>query len=449
MHKHGSHHLRDTHVPCSPFQPWGRFGRLFPTLPAHEPAEQDLITLGMAGGRLDEGSSDARPDSETIPAGFTFLGQFIDHDITFDPTSDFDRQNDPTALRNFRTPLLELDSVYGAGPGANPYLYDQQNDPDKLLIGSDDNPNDLPRNSQGVALIGDPRNDENLIISQLHLAFLKFHNALVDLLRGRHPAPKNIFNEAQRLVRWHYQWMIVHRFLPLIVGRHLVEEILRDGLSYYRPGLVPFIPVEFSVAAYRFGHSQVRAVYKINEEMTSELFDLPFFAPIQPHQVIDWSNFFHISSTASPQFSRKIDSKLVRPLLNLKPPIVPPGTPPERRSLAVRNLKRGASFNLPAGQTIARAMGLKPLSDEELGLTDLKSFRGAAPLWFYILKEAEIQTNGEVLGQVGGRMVGEVLLGLLKADPMSYLNLEPRWEPDPAIAPKGRFAELLKFAGVA
>lgn len=451
MRKHGIHHLRDGHIPCSPFTQQGKFGRLFPTLPAHQPDAGDLEALGAKGGPMDEGSHDTPPDSATIPAGFTFLGQLIDHDITFDPTSSLERQNDPTAIHNFRTPLLELDCVYGSGPGANPHLYDQD-DPDKLLVGTPENPNDLPRNRQGTALIGDPRNDENLIVSQLQLAFLKLHNAVVDYLREQGMAPQKVFEEAQRLVRWHYQWIIVHEFLPLIVGRHLVDDILLDGPKYYQPGQIPFIPVEFSVAAYRFGHSQVRAVYKVNEQVTQELFDLPFFAPIQPDQVVDWSNFFHISSSNPPQFSRRIDAKLTRTLLDLQAPIVPDGAPAGQRSLAVRNLIRGASFSLPAGQTVAKAMGLKPLTDEELGLADLdlpgQGFKGEAPLWFYILKEAEAQTNGETLGQVGGRIVGEVLLGLLKADPMSYFNLEPRWQPDPAIAPNGQFVDMLGFAGV-
>ncbi len=340
--------------------------------------------------------------------------------------------------------------MYGSGPGANPHLYDQT-DPDKLLTGTPENPNDLPRNRQGTALIGDPRNDENLIVSQLQLAFLKLHNAVVDHLRAQGVKPHKVFQEAQRLVRWHYQWIIVHEFLPLLIGPHLVDEILRGGLRYYQPGTNPFIPVEFSVAAYRFGHSQVRAVYQINGRTTKALFELPFFAPIQPDQVIDWSNLFHVSSK-KPQFSRRIDARLARTLLELRPPIVPPGTPAAQRSLAVRNLKRGASFSLPAGQTVAKAMGVRPLSDEELGLAGLDlpggGFDGAAPLWYYILKEAEVQAGGETLGQVGGRIVGEVLLGLLMADPVSYFHLEPHWQPDPAVAPEGQLVDLLKFAGV-
>ncbi len=443
MQKHGVYALRDSYGS----QQQGKFGRLFPNLPAHQPNRHDLIALGLKDGPMDEGNSDPRPDSTKIPAGFTFLGQFVDHDITFDPTSSLERQNDPTAVRNFRTPLLELDCVYGSGPGASPYLYDRD-DPTKLLVGTPQNPDDLPRNGQDTALIGDPRNDENLIVSQLQLAFLKLHNAVVDYLRAQGVASQQVFEEAQRLVRWHYQWIVAHEFLPLTIGRDLVDEILRDGPRYYHPGSRPFIPVEFSVAAYRFGHSQVRAVYKINQRITEELFDLPFFSPIQPDQVIDWTNFFHIASSNPPQYSRQIDAKLTRTLLDLQPPIVSPDAPAERRSLAVRNLLRGASFNLPSGQTVAKAMGLRPLSDEELELTAIDGFKGAAPLWFYILKEAEVQTGGERLGQVGGRIVGEVLLGLLQADPLSYFNLEPRWQPDPNIAPDGRLVDLLKFAGV-
>jgi hypothetical protein len=237
----------------------------------------------------------AEGDNPAIPSGFTYFGQFVDHDITFDPTSSLDRFNDPEGLRSFRTPRFDLDSLYGRGPDDQPYLYDQD-DPDgaKLLIGkvrNDDGTirreeDDLPRNGeQERALIGDPRNDENTFVGQLQLAFIKFHNEVVNHVRAEQPTLKegDLFKEAQRLVRWHYQWVVIHDFLPRIVGRSLLDRLLirePEGhetvkLRFYRPRFRAFMPLEFSVAAYRFGHSQVRGGYKINELVPG----LPTFKP--------------------------------------------------------------------------------------------------------------------------------------------------------------------------
>ena len=219
MSHHGVAALRGIeHVACSPFQDKERFGRLFPSLPGLEVPQEDLLALAAS---MEERTERKAGDSATVTAGFTFFGQFVDHDITLDTTSSLERQNDPAAIRNFRTPLLELDNVYGSGPDATPYLYDR-NRPGRLLTGNNDgNPDDLPRNSQGTALIGDPRNDENGIVSQLQLAFLRFHNATYALVEeGKLPCHRYYdatFREAQRLVRWHYQWIIVHEFLPLII----------------------------------------------------------------------------------------------------------------------------------------------------------------------------------------------------------------------------------------
>lgn len=463
MRRHGTAFQRGIeHVPCSPFARPGVFGRLFPTLPSYDFAEDLLVKLGQKGGIMDAGTADP-VDNPKIPAGMVFLGQFIDHDITFDPTSSLERQNDPEAIHNFRTPLLELDSVYGSGPEATPYLYQkfngrrpnpaEQNDPAKLLIGSNDERelNDLPRNGQGVALIGDPRNDENLIISQLHLAFLKFHNNVVDYVREQGVPEANVFEEAQRLVRWHYQWIIVHEFLPLIIGQKAVNDILEHGRQYYFFKDEPFIPVEFAVAAYRFGHSQIRAQFTINEKLRDiKLFpDLSSgFEPVPAAKTIDWSFFFAVNPHQQPQASKKIDSKLASVLFDL--PFVRDERP-ERRSLAARNLLRSESFALPWGQRIAKALRATPLSDAELGLTAIGFPAGRAPLWYYILKEAEVQCNGEHLGEVGGRIVGEVLIGLLQGDFKSYLSHDPCWEPVLPAASPGSFtmADLLRFAGVA
>jgi hypothetical protein len=203
-------------------------------------------------------------DNPDLTAGMTFFGQFLDHDMTFDPTSSLEEQQDPEAIHNFRTPVLELDNLYGAGPGASPHLYDQTVDGGLTTFLIEEIPGsagqsrdgarrfDMPRNSQNTALIGDPRNDENLIVSQLHLAMLRFHNAVVAHVKAHLGLtnPNEIFAEAQRLVRWHYQWIIVHEFLEKTVGNSVVNDVLENGRKFYEWRNAPFIPVEFSVAAY-------------------------------------------------------------------------------------------------------------------------------------------------------------------------------------------------------
>jgi Animal haem peroxidase len=255
---HGHYNFGQENPPRSTYHDRGKFGRLFPTLPpfaANTPkVRQELNEIGQAGGIMDPGDqlndpkesiehpSQQNPDNPELSAGFTFLGQFLDHDLTFDPTSSLERQQDPEAIANFRTPLLELDNVYGSGPTASPHLYDQTAEETKFYI--EEIPDsatktrdgstkfDVPRNLQNTALIGDPRNDENLIISQLHLAFLKFHNAVIDYVKAEMPeltTPRERFAEAQRLVRWHYQWIVVHEFLPKTCGQKIVDDVLEKG----------------------------------------------------------------------------------------------------------------------------------------------------------------------------------------------------------------------------
>lgn len=471
MPRHGAtvhRALAQDYVARSAFAKPGAFGRMFPTLPYFE-FDRTLLERLSNTMKAESPTPDVEeggPNNPTISAGYTFLGQFIDHDITFDPTSSLERQNDPEAIYNFRTPYLELDSLYGSGQNASPHLYDQT-DPDKFLIGhdADNEPNDLPRNIQGTALIGDPRNNENLIISQLHLIFLKFHNRVVDHLRAHNIPAGMIFEEAQRIVRWHYQWIVAHEFLPRIVGQTLVDEILGslelgttgqpvtgntldDNLRYFVYEDEPFIPVEFAVAAYRFGHSQVRPGYPINNDFGGPLFpdlavsqNLTDTAPrvLLKDRSVEWSNFFEMNGPTTPpqeqlptgpgapRPSKMIDTKISPPLFKL--PGLPADAPAHMQLLPLRNLLRGQTFRLPWGQRVAAAMGIQPLPDEVLGLTELGFPPRRAPLWYYILKEAEVLRGGTHLGPVGGRIVAEVLLGLLHGDPKSYISQDPLWDP--------------------
>lgn len=438
----------------------GRFGKMFSSLSSLAVNASQLVELSrlMRGGQNN--------DNLRIPAGFTYLGQFIDHDITFDQTSSLEQQNDPEALENFRTPAFELDSLYGSGPEVSRHLYDPDH-PGKFFLDLE-REFDLPRNSRKTALIGDPRNDENLIIAQLHLAFLKFHNAVFDKVDT---IPDDLqgetrFEKTQRLVRWHYQWIVRKEFLPLLVGEVVVNDVFQNPLRFYRPpGNYPFMPIEFSVAAYRFGHSQVRPFYHLNDNPEGK--PLQLFTedppnghrqdlrggPIEKVHAVNWKNFFDTGALPTPganRASKLIDTILSAPLHNLPLEVVPHGP----RSLAERNLLRGEKMGLPSGQDVATVMqaeipNLDPLTDTEIWSGFPNTFQEqSAPLWFYILKEAELREGGMMLGKVGGYLVAEVFRGLLEKDSHSFLRKKSHWTPSLSSTGNFTIVDLLKLAGV-
>jgi len=477
----------------------GRFGRMFRRLRAASFSQPALHALA----RLMIAPPEAEPTPETevdneenqgIAAGYTYLGQFIDHDLTFDPASSLMKQNDPDALVNFRNPQFDLDNIYGRGPDDQPYLYEADGRHLQLgrrLTGNPTDPNtrDVPRhtsesggaNRRARALIGDPRNDENVIVSQLQATMLRFHNKLSD------EHPDKSFEAVQQLVRWHYQWVVLHDFLTTIVGHDMVESILphlksgksllddQPRLLFYRWRHNPFIPIEFSAAAYRFGHSMVRPIYRLNTTLGTD--PPPSNDPVNGRQLIfhpeddtqslngfrafpsiwaiEWKLFFdmgdHLPNVGVTRLQRayKIDTSLVNPLGMLPTSF---GFPENRRSLAERNLRRGLSMGLPSGQDVARAMGERVISDDNLKvgkateesrptnqkLVDIKDFGrefvGNAPLWFYVLAEAQQTFKKDStpirLGPVGGRIVAETFIGLLLADPHSFLRQAPDWAPN-------------------
>ncbi len=433
-----------------------KYGRMFPGLPGPEDDETTLLTLGRSGSVMDDtvrlDTMGTASDNPRIPAGFTFFGQLIAHDITADRSLLLHHAR-LEELRNFRTPRLDLEALYGAGPTGEPFLYDLD-DPDKFLLGVNDvgKRDDLPRNQQGRALVSDPRDDVHLIISQLHLAFLKFHNRVVDLLRTQGVPPANVFSEAQRFVRWHYQWIVVHEFLPLTVGEALVNDVLTNGLKYYSYDERPYIPVEFADAVYRFGHSQIRPIYTLNASgAQGQIFpECAGTCPVKHDYVLDWAYFFNTNDQHPPQASKRIGTLIAHTLIDLPTSVVGETNIPEEHSLAYRDLERGRALDLPSGEAIARVMGLEPLTKEQLGLDRLQ-WKGETPLWYYILKEADVQTGGEQLGDVGGRIVAEVLIGLIDGDPSSYRNAETEWRPTLPAIQQGHFtmADLLRFAGIA
>ena len=221
----------------------GRYGRMF-DLPPLEEDERLLQAMGTAGGFCDGGEHEQDAEGE---AGSPFFGQYVAHDLTAD-RSPLREHTDVKALANMRSPRANLESLYGGGPGGSPYLY-QRDDPAKLLHGGED----LPRNQEGIALIGDPRNDVHVFMSQMQLAFIHAHNRLVDRLREDGASEADLFDEARRALTWHYQWVIVNDFLPSLVGEELVAELLSTGPRFYRPNGAPFIPLEFAMRSAATG----------------------------------------------------------------------------------------------------------------------------------------------------------------------------------------------------
>ncbi|MFM9921724.1 peroxidase family protein [Variovorax sp. H27-G14] len=310
------------------------------------------------------------PDPEEnilVPAGYTYFGQMVDHDLTFDSTSTLDPETG-SAPTNLRTPRFDLDCLYGDGPDAQPFMYDAAGE--KLLFkndppGSSTGPKavaarDLLRNPNGRAIIGDKRNDENSIVSQLQLAFVKYHNAVVDALKTRAPStwsvPDRLFPSARNEVRWTYQRLLVDDFLPRIIHAEVLDNLHHrtpderaPNYALYPPEKRYNLPREFVAAAYRFGHSGVRTGYRMNAGTGNRFSIFPAsndptttagadsllgFDPITNNQVIDdWGRFFpktlplvlptESRATAADetesvavrlQFAYKLDPTLVDPL---------------------------------------------------------------------------------------------------------------------------------------
>lgn len=472
----------------------GMFGRMFPDLTPLVADDAALKDLADAMKDADPGS--ASGNNTKVPAGFTYLGQFVDHDITLDLTSFGDKEADPTAIENFRTPSLDLDNVYGLGPDGSRHLFARNaGDADgkspgpffhigKTVPGgpgglTDVFRNDLPRSPEGFALIGDHRNDENLLVAQTHLAMLKFHNKVCQQLIDSGKPRQSVFAEARQIVTWHYQWMVLHDLVERITEKGIIAKIFEQGRRFYRFKKTPYMPVEFSGAIYRLGHSMVREKYSHNRIFTAggeggiadlgQLFqftglsggivgDFPnpppgIHVPTLPSNwTIDWRRYHEVLATNPAGVplnpSRKIDPFVIPALHTL---------PGEGGSLPFRNLKRGVRLGLPSGQDVAKAMKIhNALTPEEIS----KGPDGAAakkhylhtntPLWYYILKEAEQRGNGEKLGPVGGTLLAEVFLGLVHGDHQSYLWQKGKnWKPTLPSKIPGDFtmADLLRFVG--
>lgn len=475
---HGMEELKGISAFCyrqHPMQANNRFGRMFDLPPLYlDPRE--LLNLGAKGGPMDGGTTADRTDS--VAVGQIFFGQFIDHDITLDLTSSLAATADFNEVTNVRTPALDLDCVYGLGPEAHNYLYynvstapgDVFNQA-KLVTGADlPGPpglahEDLCRSVHGTAIIGDFRNDENRIISQLQLAMIRFHNHVVDQLHHNDPnlVGKALYEEARQLVTWHYQWCVITDFLVALCGRPVVNDILGNGRRFYcsRPHEEAYIPIEFAVAAYRFGHSMIPQRIQVQSGKSPlNLFGTTLGAGFKPlddaDAIVDWNELVDTGSGANVQMAEKLDSQMAEILLEL--PFVPVG---DIRSLAARNLLRGQIFLLPSGENIAAAMGRPDDEIENVSNAAKAKAAGAAdlsngtPLWFYILMEAEeigrettsgLFDPGEGLGPVGARIVAETIIGLIELDERSFIGVNRNWRPDDDPVGTTTLGEMLTYS---
>ena len=521
------------------------FAYLFPQLstdasallPADDPAQvvENLKKLGaaMIEKALAPGENGLQEaGNSTVPPVYTYWGQFIDHDLTANTDrnseiSDITRPDlAPLApgfitsnLKNLRQPTVNIDSVYGDGPALGAATTEAADfyDGIKFKIGAvattsldpsnpiqgvrippdDDLNRDLPRKNK-VAQIADARNDENLIVAQFHLNFLRFHNAVVDNLKANvsnygqndyGQTDAQIFARARQLTTWHHQWLVLHDFLPTITSHGVADKVLVGGAKFFKPGAQIFMPLEFSVAAYRFGHSLVRAAYDFNRnfgrsngtdqgevldnapfrfiftftgngEFAGQTNELPF------NWIIEWDRFLDKGSSIPDHFARKFDTNLAPPLHELLNEGNAPGIGANisqlLKDLAARNLLRGYLLSIPTGQAVAGAMGIAPLSEAELRQNNTPElnqaledggFLARTPLWYYVLKEAEVRAGGNALGELGSRIVAETIIGQLQADPDSYLNHPGGWDPSQGVKlPNGdpivTIRDFIQFAGI-
>jgi hypothetical protein len=484
------------------------FGFMFPALPPFltdtpDPAAAVPALQALAASMLDPnittannpvqatfaqpspGGTPGHRDNLGMGSAFTYMGgQFTDHDTILDlqpqPTEFFGRDKKgflltPAGERvdDFETFDFDLSSVYGGGPSKSPQLY--QADGIRFLV-QEDNGNgvrDLPRNPDGTAILVEHRNDENEIISQAHVALLKFHNAIADQFgKG--------FQATRQMVLDYYQWAFLHDVLPHFVGQDVVDGIMGGTIPrLYDPGKLnkPLVPFELTGAAYRFGHSMVRKAYILNDLLANgqpappnaplklQVFngtaaDLHGGRPLPAFRQIEWGNFLPELNEASNgptgadvNFSRLIDTDISSGLFDL--PIGGPSGAEASGSnvLGFRNMLRGYFYGLASGQDVARAMGETVWDPEQVidpGI--VPGFTSGSPLWYYILYDSFRQRDGVRLGPVGGRIVADVFLAMYEARGGLFRGHDPKFLPEPPVAPaEGQFtlADLVVFAGVA
>jgi Animal haem peroxidase len=456
-----------------------------------------------------------------LAAVYTYFGQFVNHDISapvgdvvtrpdlpepveiigaVDPAG-LDRRRRgsvPVILDEFRNEQpdpLSLDSLYGEGPQSadsgiralyeadgmrfrigktrtedEQVFRDAGHDLD-LVVHATDAPDILRQDGQ--PLIADRRNDENLIISQLHLAFLLFHNKAVDALQDQFPgdAP-GCFAAARQLVLLHYHWLILHDFLDKLLS----PEVLKTPLSA-RPQTLPdpkTVPLEFTTAAFRFGHSMVGSSYDFNanfgtgsllKEDVATLQDLFKFTTqrnmgsdsdatlqLPDHWVIDWARMSRPPGADGTSGAEKIDLTFASDMLNA----MGASEVAAHGSILFRNIMRGFHRRIPFGQVLAQAYGVKVLSRTDIrkafpsgridgrGTQTLRDFateNGLAqetPAWLYFLCEARIREKGERIGATASHLIADTITGLMRHMPTSVLNHQGgTWHPRDSLLKAG------------
>lgn len=461
-----------------------KFGRMFDARPE---ITRCLTELGTKMGRT------ASEDS-SIPSGYTYLSQFIAHEITFDKTKGMP-ETDATP-DNLRSPQIDLDSLYGNDEDPHRGRFYETENPALLKIGKTFPEemvgglyNDLCRDSEtGEALIPDERNDENLAVAQVHVAFMKFHNAIVNALQESTPADK-LFETARAEVVKHFQWIVLYDYLDTILDKDVLKNVLAEGPKFFTPQKADlFMPLEFSAAAFRLGHSMVRKSYDWNYLLSSNLnnlVDVKFLFTethfsgrigrvndvpprLRSRWIIDWRRFFDFSVIKQGEkpiyphpgafnYARRIDTAVEMGLENQATFDHGPFTGAQQ-SIAVRNLLRGSGLRLLTGEEVAELIGVTALSGADIvkGYEDCFNSRwlnGRTPLWFYVLREAEVCHRGNRLGPVGSRILAETFVTLIKHSNYSIFN-EPTWRPrmDASREEEGerifKMVDLLHFADV-
>jgi hypothetical protein len=428
-----------------------RFCRLFAKA-GDEAAASTEALVGLA--RSTNGRETPIPMSvrhgEPIGAAYTYFGQFIDHDLIRDTTT-FTHAGliEPEETENHRTPWLDLDSLYGGGPWSEEDENLYADDGVSFRLG-DTTVNgeffDVPLHD-GLPQLADVRNNENIIVRQIHAIFLKLHNLAVQELAEMKLPAAVLFQKAEERVRWQYQWLVRHDYLRQICQPGIYRDIIEEGQRRIDWCDSFSIPVEFSQAAFRFGHSMVRESYILGREPSREtvqlheMFCLGQRGALESRFAVDWRR-----SLVGPNTSMRIDTRIVPPLFTLPPDaihmFVSTPTPHGPYELAVRTVLRGKAMKLPTGQEACGVICPEamifdrggPITDgydpwftlRRLGLNE------STPLWYYILLEAELQENGLKLGTLGSRLVAEVIEGSLRADPGSFLSVcGEKWTPPP------------------
>jgi hypothetical protein len=471
----------DTTAETHPF----RFGRIFsrseksPTVPIDKTPYEKLVNAM---------EKVVAADHPLLSAGYTYLAQFVAHDMSFLKDGKLTtRPVEPGDLEQLRSPSLDLDSLYGEGPGKDGRFY---KDGIRMRIGFTEPAkigeaevekvfeNDLPRaggnlSNQRAAMIADPRNDDNLLVAQTQVAFMKFHNAVADYIEEKEGPGKVSFKTVSEKVVRHYQWIVLHDLLPRIVDEKILSRVRENPSNRrFKPGDKPMMPVEFAFAAFRLGHCMVRDKYELNRvfqspapgqrvsvqrgaatigslmEMTGFRGKLQGSKRLPSNWIIDWTRFYDLSDFGVARNGQSNNAKMLgahlAPALGSLFRFNARARNMEPVSLGVMDLVRGASLRLPTGQEAANELQDPPLSADEIlksdepGVSDTLKENGfveSTPLWYYILKEAEVIGGGKRLGPVGSHIVAETFVGLIESSRISILDGNG-WRPDLAGLPE-------------